>query len=161
MTRNLGERALLASLPLLGLVGSAGNGLAYGALGGSLLLAATVIFLGIRSVLPRGVHRLSFFLLLFVTTVILAEIFSLSLLLGVCLSFLALPDLFTKYGNWKRIAMKTIGASFFFWAFLTGQGILTDFARLTGSVGFFQFPTGSFLLAGLVFSLFPRERAAR
>ncbi len=154
-------RAFLASLPLLGLVRSAGGGLAYGAVGGSLLLAATVIFLGIRSALPPAVHRISFFLLLFVMTVILGEIFSLSALLGVGLSFLALPDLFRKRGNWKRTTMKTLGAGFFFWAFLTGQGIVTDFARLTGSVGFFQLPAGSFLLAGLIFGFLPLQRIPR
>lgn len=154
-------RAILASLPLLGLAGSAQRGLAYGAAGGGLLLALTLIFLGIRSALPPSVRRLSFFLLLFVTTVILGEIFSLSLFLVVSLSFLVLPELFRKPGDWKRITAKTLGTGLFFSAFLTGHGLLADFSRLTGGVDLFRLPTASFLLAGLVLSFFPLQRKTR
>lgn len=154
-------RALLAALPVLGLSVGAGKGLAYGAVGGGLLLGVTLLFLGIRSAFPPPVRRLSFFLLLFVTTVIAGNIFSLSALLAVSLCFLTLPDVFREKGDGRRVMGKALGASFSFWVILTGYGIFTEFLALNGSLGLFQLPTGGFFLAGLVLSLFPKKRGAR
>lgn len=154
-------RAILASLPLLGLALDSRSGLLYGSVGFWALLASTLIFLGLRSALPETTHRTALFLLFLFFGVIGIELCSLSPLLLASLPILAAPDLFRPAKQSGRVVRKTLFNSFLFWVILSGHGIFTEFLGQRAALPFFQLPGGSYFLAGLTLALIPKPKRGR
>lgn len=142
-------RALLASLPVLGLALDPQSGLLCGTSVLLALLLATLIFLTLHPLLPRVLHRLSFFLLLWVLGVVGIEFFSIPPLLLVSLTLLPLPDLFREPKKRKRIWEKTLFTGLYFWAFLVGHALVTGLLGRGMGIPLFHEPAGSYFLLGL------------
>ena len=143
-------RALLATLPLLGLTLSVKSGFLYAAVVTTLFLLTALIFLTIRPVLPKILQRLSCFLLVWVLGVIGAQLFSLSPLALVSLSILPPPEFFRRLKNWNRLTEKIFLLAFSFGALLAGHGIFAGLLGREMGLGLFQFPAGSYFFMGLV-----------
>jgi hypothetical protein len=150
-------RALMASLPLLGLTLGVEMGLLYGAVTVAVLVSALGIFLAIQGAIPRIVHPLSFFLILFVGGVLAGELFSVSVLFLVSLCLLVLPDFFRPL----RLVSKTLFVGFSFWSFLMWHALLSDLLGRGVGIRLFQLPAGSYLLMGFVTLFFSDASGGR
>ena len=150
-------RAVLAALLLLGSALDSTSGLVYGTVGAGIFLLAVFLFLLLRLVLPRVVHRLSFFLLLLGLTVLTERVFALSFLLIASLVILSPPGLFQKQKRWEEITRKSILTVLAFAVFLGIHGFLAEALGSKAGIGFFNHPAGGYFLAGLVLAIFPRQ----
>ena len=144
------QRALLATLPVLGLGLGTRDGLLHAAVSAGTLLVAGGIFLAIRGFLPRAVHRLSFFLMLLALAVVFEEISPVSFLVVVSSVLLVPAEIFQNGVRGRKISITTGLACLWFVFFVAGHGLLTELLRDRAGVGLFGIPAGSYLLLGFV-----------
>ena len=142
-------RALLATLPLLGLSLEAKASILFGGLGAGILILAVLFFLLFHMALPLTLHRLSFLLLLLFVGLLGNKFFSLPFIFVVSLCVLAPPDLFRAKKLWSRIAMKTLLTGALFWGLLAALGCFSGFQ-------FFKNPAGSYFLLGAALVFVPK-----
>lgn len=146
-------RGLWGALPLLGLALQGTPALFYGTLGTLILWGAILSFLSLRSLLPRVVGRLSFFLLLVVFTVQADKLWGgttepLLLLPSLCL--LSPSELFQSGKSWKKLVHSSFQTGFAFWTLLAGHGFWAEFMARRLGWPWFESPSGSYVWFALV-----------
>lgn len=150
-------RSALAVLPLLGLSLEAESGFLYGAVCSGVLLIATSIFIGIRGLLPRVTHPLSFFLLLLVLGVMAQEVFALSFLFIPSSLLLVSGNVFQKHVEGRRLMRSTARVAVLFLVLLSAHGMCSELLGERAGFEFFRMPAGSYFLLGLVFACIPQR----
>jgi len=147
-------RALLAGLPLLGLVANLRSGVLYGGIGLLTLLVTSLCFFALRLVVPERFYPLSFLTPLFLLggsgiLFLQGTVGNSAFLLPASLTLLTPPDFFRKQRSWKRLLGKNLLSGFYFWIFLAGHGALSEALREGLGLHFAGHPAGSFFLLGM------------
>lgn len=152
-------RSLLAALPVLGLALEGKSGLGYGGVGAGVFVLAASFFFIFHPVIPRVLHPLSFYLLVWFLGVMGIEFFwgkaavsAAPLLIG--LSLLVDPDFFKTRRKWPRLVRSTLFGALSFWGILTVHGLLFELMGRKLGLLFFQMPAGSYALMGLTWTFF-------
>jgi hypothetical protein len=149
-------RALLATLPLLGLSLEAKASFLFGGLGAGILVLAVLVFLLFHVALPLTLHRLSFLLLLLFIGLLGNKLFSLPFIFVASLCVLAPPDLFRAKKLWSRIATKTLLTGALFWGLLATLGCFSDWGSQALGFQFLKNPAGSYFLLGAALVFVPK-----
>lgn len=152
-------RSLLAALPVLGLALEGKSGLEVGGVGAGVFVLAAIFFFIFHPLVPRVLHPLSFYLLVWFLGVMGIEFFwgkaavsAAPLLIG--LSLLVDPDFFKSRTNWPRRIRSTLFGALSFMGILAIHGLLFELLGRKLGLLFFQMPGGSYALMGFALTFF-------